>query len=51
MRAHYMAREAKVKGVNALLGPCIGPIGRVVEGGRNWESMCISVLQPARTIF
>ena len=32
-----MGNEAKTKGVNILLGPVFGPIGRVVEGGRNWE--------------
>lgn len=36
-RGYYMGSEAKVKGVNLLLGPVIGPLGRVVEGGRNWE--------------
>lgn len=36
-RAHFMGSEAKIKGVNALLGPFVGPIGRVVRGGRNWE--------------
>ncbi|KAK9774050.1 putative Glycoside hydrolase superfamily [Seiridium cardinale] len=37
-RAVYMGNEARVKGVNVLLGPVVGPIGRVAEGGRNWES-------------
>lgn len=36
-RAHFMGGEAKKKGVNVLLGPFVGPIGRVVSGGRNWE--------------
>jgi beta-glucosidase len=34
-RAH--GREARMKGVNALLGPCVGPLGRMPAGGRNWE--------------
>ncbi|KAM0417408.1 hypothetical protein ACHAPT_012557 [Fusarium lateritium] len=34
-KAH--ALEAKGKGVNVLLGPCIGPLGRMPAGGRNWE--------------
>ncbi|KAI1320321.1 glycoside hydrolase family 3 protein [Xylariaceae sp. FL0255] len=29
--------EAKGKGTHAVLGPCIGPIGRMPAGGRNWE--------------
>ncbi|CEI61924.1 putative beta-glucosidase M [Fusarium venenatum] len=36
-RSYYMGSEAKTKGVNILLGPVFGPLGRVVEGGRNWE--------------
>ncbi|KAI9152198.1 putative beta-glucosidase M [Paramyrothecium foliicola] len=36
-RAHFMGQEAKIKGVQVLLGPAIGPIGRVVQGGRTWE--------------
>ncbi|OQO02251.1 hypothetical protein B0A48_11805 [Cryoendolithus antarcticus] len=29
--------EAKKKGINALLGPSMGPLGRLPAGGRNWE--------------
>jgi beta-glucosidase len=29
--------EAKKKGINVLLGPSMGPLGRVPAGGRNWE--------------
>jgi beta-glucosidase len=32
-----MGGEYKVKGVNILLGPVVGPVGRVPLGGRNWE--------------
>lgn len=32
-----MGREFKNKGVNVVLGPVIGPLGRIAEGGRNWE--------------
>ncbi len=31
------AAEARAKGINALLGPCVGPLGRMPAGGRNWE--------------
>lgn len=34
-RAH--ALEAIGKGINVLLGPCVGPLGRMPAGGRNWE--------------
>jgi beta-glucosidase len=32
-----MGGEFKAKGVNVLLGPVVGPLGRVVQGGRMWE--------------
>ena len=34
-RAH--GNEARRKGINVLLGPCMGPLGRMPAGGRNWE--------------
>lgn len=34
-KAHGL--EARGKGINILLGPCIGPLGRMPAGGRNWE--------------
>ena len=34
-KAH--GQEARLKGVNVLLGPCVGPLGRMPAGGRNWE--------------
>ena len=36
-RAKGMGGEYAKKGVNVMLGPVVGPIGRVVEGGRVWE--------------
>ncbi|KAJ4397872.1 hypothetical protein N0V93_002109 [Gnomoniopsis smithogilvyi] len=36
-RAYGMGGEARIKGANILLGPVVGPAGRVVQGGRNWE--------------
>ncbi|EAW08763.1 beta-glucosidase [Aspergillus clavatus NRRL 1] len=36
-RGIAMGREARLKGVNVLLGPSIGPIGMMPAGGRNWE--------------
>jgi beta-glucosidase len=36
-----MGMEFRVKGINLLLGPTIGPLGRVVRGGRNWESFSV----------
>jgi beta-glucosidase len=37
-RAQFMGKEFKGKGVNVALGPVVGPIGRIAEGGRNWEA-------------
>lgn len=34
-KAH--GQEAKGKGINIILGPSMGPIGRMPAGGRNWE--------------
>ncbi|KAF2753427.1 beta-glucosidase-like protein [Pseudovirgaria hyperparasitica] len=36
-RGRLHAIEAKAKGVNVLLGPSMGPLGRAPGGGRNWE--------------
>ncbi|KAL2785213.1 glycoside hydrolase superfamily [Aspergillus keveii] len=32
-----LGEEARGKGVNVLLGPSVGPMGRKPRGGRNWE--------------
>lgn len=43
-RAHGL--EARLKGVNVLLGPAMGPFGRMPAGGRNWEGFGVDpVLQ------
>ncbi|KAI4172955.1 MAG: hypothetical protein LQ343_003242 [Gyalolechia ehrenbergii] len=34
-KAHGL--EAKLKGINILLGPAMGPLGKMPAGGRNWE--------------
>ncbi|KKA26505.1 hypothetical protein TD95_004249 [Thielaviopsis punctulata] len=34
-KAHGL--EARLKGINVLLSPCVGPLGRMPAGGRNWE--------------
>ncbi|KAI0437260.1 glycoside hydrolase family 3 protein [Xylaria telfairii] len=36
-RGKAMGDEHKGKGVNVVLGPVAGPLGRAPEGGRNWE--------------
>ena len=36
-RGNAMGSEHRDKGVDVQLGPVCGPLGRVPEGGRNWE--------------
>ncbi|KAI1810855.1 glycoside hydrolase family 3 protein [Poronia punctata] len=36
-RAIEMGSEFRAKGVNMLLGPVVGPLGRIASSGRNWE--------------
>lgn len=36
-RGKGMGGEFKKKGSNVALGPVVGPLGRMAEGGRNWE--------------
>ena len=36
-RGRALGTEARLKGVNVLLGPSMGPLGRMPAGGRNWE--------------
>ncbi|KAK3709391.1 hypothetical protein LTR37_010952 [Vermiconidia calcicola] len=36
-RAQFMGAEFERKGVNVILGPVVGPLGRIPENGRNWE--------------
>ncbi|KAK4201893.1 family 3 putative glycoside hydrolase [Triangularia verruculosa] len=36
-RGYAIGKEARGKGINVLLGPVAGPLGRMPAGGRNWE--------------
>lgn len=36
-RGIHMGGEFRAKGVNVALGPVVGPLGRMVQSGRNWE--------------
>ncbi|OJD32056.1 glycoside hydrolase family 3 protein [Diplodia corticola] len=40
-RGLAIGREARAKGVNVWLGPVMGPLGRTVLGGRNWEGFSV----------
>ena len=48
-----MGAEHAGKGVDVQLGPVAGPIGRVPEGGRNWEGLCnaLSDREPELTLL
>jgi beta-glucosidase-like glycosyl hydrolase len=36
-----MGGEFRTKGANIALGPVVGPLGRVVMSGRNWEGISV----------
>ncbi|RMJ21568.1 hypothetical protein PHISP_07565 [Aspergillus sp. HF37] len=36
-RGDALGLEARMKGVNVVLGPSMGPLGMMPAGGRNWE--------------
>src|SRR3954462_6073801 len=36
-RGSAIGAEARGKGENMILGPCVGPLGKLPLGGRNWE--------------
>lgn len=36
-RGAAIGRQSRLKGVDVHLGPCVGPLGRHVAAGRNWE--------------
>ncbi|KAK3305783.1 glycoside hydrolase family 3 protein [Chaetomium strumarium] len=37
LRGEALGAEFRGKGVDVMLGPVAGPLGRVPQGGRNWE--------------
>ena len=45
-----MGGEFRTKGVNIALGPVISPLGRMAEGGRNWEGCCCTHKLIVRTL-
>lgn len=36
-RGQFLAEEARGIGINVMLGPVAGALGKIAEGGRNWE--------------
>ncbi|KAH7170160.1 glycosyl hydrolase family 3 N terminal domain-containing protein [Dactylonectria macrodidyma] len=40
-RGLFMGTEANEKGIDVLLGPASGPLGRAPTGGRNWEGFTV----------
>jgi beta-glucosidase len=40
-RGEAIANEGRGKGVDVLLAPVAGPIGRAPAGGRNWEGFSV----------
>lgn len=37
LRGEAIGAEFRGKGIDVMLGPASGPLGRVPQGGRNWE--------------
>lgn len=50
-RATHMGYEYRRKGVNMMLGPVVSPIGRVAEGGRNWEGFSTDPYQSGALVY
>ncbi|KAK3685401.1 glycosyl hydrolase family 3 N terminal domain-containing protein [Podospora appendiculata] len=50
-RGTGMGGEFRTKGVNVLLGPVVGPTGRVVLSGRNWEGFSIDPYLAGALVF
>jgi beta-glucosidase len=46
-----MGGEFRTKGVNVLLGPVVAPLGRMAEGGRNWEGGFVGNIQSCRRLL
>lgn len=46
-----MGGEFRAKGVNVALGPVVGPAGRTLMGGRNWEGKPINWIRGTGTCF
>ncbi|KAF7894678.1 uncharacterized protein EAF01_010128 [Botrytis porri] len=45
------AGEFSALGINVVLGPVVGPLGRVAQGGRNWEGkLSISVISSLKKL-
>ncbi|KAJ5689043.1 hypothetical protein N7462_003435 [Penicillium macrosclerotiorum] len=40
-RAVHLGTEFRVKGANMMLGPVVGPMGRIATGGRVWETFSV----------
>lgn len=50
-RAIHLGYEYRQKGVNVALSPVVGPIGRVAEGGRNWEGFSADPYQSGVLVY
>ncbi|GAB7352576.1 hypothetical protein MBLNU459_g2960t1 [Dothideomycetes sp. NU459] len=54
LRGRKHGLEARLKGVHVILGPGMGPLGRLPAGGRNWEGFgadpVLQGIASARTI-
>jgi len=44
-RGRLLGLEYRSKGVNVMLGPAVGALGKQPAGGRNWEGRSIQKLK------
>ncbi|RJE23101.1 hypothetical protein PHISCL_04548 [Aspergillus sclerotialis] len=50
-RAQHIGAEFRRKGINVVLGPVAGPLGRMVRGGRNWEGFAADPYLSGRMLY
>lgn len=50
-RAKHIGAEFRRKGINVLLGPVAGPLGRMATGGRNWEGFAADPFLSGRMLY
>lgn len=46
LRGEAMGAEFRGKGIDVMLGPVAGALGRVPQGGRNWEGFRYGLALP-----
>ncbi|KAJ5358568.1 uncharacterized protein N7496_010981 [Penicillium cataractarum] len=50
-RAIHLGTEFRVKGANMMLGPVVGPMGRIATGGRVWETFSVDPYLAGKLVY